>query len=310
MNEGLKVFLAVADERSFTRAASKLHMTQPAVSQHIRSLELDLGAHLIERNNRMIRLTRAGEIVDRHARQIVQTEEQMRRLVHDLASTIFGALHIGASYSIGEYILPVMLADFSKRHPGVDPHIEIGNTHSIASMVASRTLDVGLVEGSYSPNEVETEVLGADELILVARNGHPLVRDSFVTIADAEKECWIVREEGSGTREFSDRFLEDHHIFPERTMTFSSTQAIKEAVRSGLGISVLSALTLQMELELGLLQQIQLEGLPITRQLFIVTQPSAFQPKVVSAFSDFAKEHFSDLTHTRSLDHRKFIDET
>lgn len=299
MNEGLKVFLTVAEQGSFTKAAALLHLTQPAVSQHIRSLESDLGAHLIDRNNRMIRLTRAGEIVEEHARQIVQTEDHMRRVVAGLSNDIAGPLHIGASYSIGEYMLPAVLALFCRDNPQVEPTIEIGNTHDIASLVARGQLDVGLVEGTYSPAEVATQTLGEDQMILVANPDHPFLKDEHVTSSQLSTECWILREEGSGTREMSDRILQEQSILPQRTMTFSSTQAIKEAVRAGLGISVLSTSTVQMELELGMLREIQFEGLPITRTLFVVVRSSSFHPRVLTTFVEFTQEHFRQSGHNR-----------
>lgn len=295
MNDALKVFLSVVEHGNFTRAAESLHMTQPAVSQHIRALEQDLDACLIERTNRMVRLTRAGEIVHDHARRMVGIEDSMRRLVDDLSHTVGGPLRIGASYSIGEYMLPRIIAEFCRAFPGVLPDIEIGNTQHIGSLVSSRQLDLGFVEGHYAGQDVQTETLGEDTLILVGSHQHHLIARETVTASDVAGECWLVREEGSGTRSVTDSVLEQHQISPRRTMTFSSTQAIKEAVRTGLGISVLSIWTVQTELSLGVLQPINFSGMPIRRSLYVVTQKSGFQPKVVSSFAEFAKRHFDDV---------------
>lgn len=295
MNEALKVFLSVVEYGNFTRAAESLHMTQPAVSQHIRALEQDLDAYLIERTNRMVRLTRAGEIVHDHALRMVGIEDSMRRLVDDLSNTIGGPLRIGASYSIGEYMLPGILAEFCRVYPNVVPDIEIGNTQHIGSLVSSRQLDLGFVEGHYAGADVQTETLGEDTLILVGSQNHRLIETEVATASDIAEECWLVREEGSGTRSVTDNVLQQYQISPRRTMTFSSTQAIKEAARAGLGISVLSIWTVQTELSLGMLQPIHFSGMPIRRTLYVVTQSSGFQPKVVSAFAEFAQHYFDDI---------------
>jgi LysR family transcriptional regulator, transcriptional activator of the cysJI operon len=293
MNEALRVFLAVTDHGSFTKAADALHLTQPAVSQHIRSLERDLGAHLMERNNRIIRLTKAGEIVREHARLIIQTEAEMRHRVSELSTTVMGTLYVGASYSIGEYMLPVFLADFCKAYPGVEPKIEIGNTTSIAERVAARELDVGLVEGTNRRKEVETQILGTDQLILVGAPDNPLTDRTVVSETEIRDTCWILREEGSGLREVSDYILTEYGIHPARTMTFSSTQAIKEAVKSGIGISVLSLWSLQSELKLGTLRAINLIGMPVTRYLSILLPATMYQSKVANTFASFTKDNFA-----------------
>lgn len=296
MNEVLKVFVEVAQQLNFTRAAQRLHITQPAVSQHIRGLEEDLGAVLFDRTNRTVRLTRAGEVVYEHARRMLQTEQQMRRVIEDVSGAVRGPLRIGASYTIGEYILPSIVAEFWELYPDVEPHIEIENTHDVAEAVANRRLDLGLIEGSigslHGNSGINVEEIARDELVLIAGSRQPFAGNELVSPEELSKAVWIVREEGSGTREFTDRVFEAYGIRPRRMMTFSSTQAVKEAVQSGLGIALISAWTIRTELQLRTIRVVRFSASTLSRSLSLVTQPKTLEAHTAHLFSDFLRERF------------------
>lgn len=260
-------------------------MTQPAVSQYIRSLEETMDIRLLERTNKYVRLTKAGEIVYHHAKEIVGLYGRMHHLVNDLSHEASGKLSIGASYTFGEYVLPHMLARLLKDYPRIQPEVTIGNTAEIADLIISRQLDVGIVEGRFKENRTLTsQDFAEDRMIIVASSDHPLaVKTERIEWEELADLTWIIREEGSGTREAAESVFDRFSITPVRTMQFSSTQPIKEAVEAGLGVSLLSEWAVQKEIRYGALVQLSVEGLPFVRQFSIVTS-SPYQTKALQVF--------------------------
>ncbi|VDG89409.1 CysJI operon transcriptional activator [Lysinibacillus sphaericus] len=285
MDQALNVFVTVAEKKSFSRAAENLHMTQPAVSQYIRSLEETMNVRLLERTNKYVRLTKAGEIVYHHAKEIVGLYGRMHHLVNDLSHEASGQLSIGASYTFGEYVLPHILARLLENYPRIQPDVTIGNTAEIAELIMSRQLDVGIVEGRFKENrQLTTQAFSEDRMILVASADHPLsIKTTAIEWKELSEQTWIIREEGSGTREAVEAVFERYALTPVRTMQFSSTQPIKEAVEAGLGISLLSEWAVQKEIRYGELVQLPVKDLPFIRQFSIVTS-SQYQTKALKVF--------------------------
>ncbi len=292
MDVPLKVFVTVAEKRSFSRAAEELHMTQPAVSQYIRTLEENMGTRLLDRTNKYVRLNKAGEIVYHHAIEINGLYTRMQNLLGDLTNKASGPLTVGASYTFGEYILPHIIAKMIKLYPDIQPTITIGNTAKIASLVLSHQLDVGIVEGHFkNEQQLQIEEFAEDYIVVVASPEHPFGnRNGDVTMMELEKQTWILREEGSGTREAAEKAFQHFHISPESIMSFSSTQPIKEAVEAGLGISMLSQLSIQKEIRNGDLQVVNVKGMPFARQFSLVTA-SPFQTKALQVFINQLRQH-------------------
>lgn len=287
MDQQLRIFMKVVEKGNFSRAADSLHMTQPAVSQHIRTLEQSVGAQLLERTNKYVRLTKAGEIVYAHARDILGLYGRMQHLVDDLSNHAGGPLTIGASYTFGEYILPRIVAELKLMYPDISPSVTIGNTFSVAEQVRTGELDVGIVEGHpRDMKELRAEGLAEDRMVLVGSSLKP--------VKSLNAHTWILRETGSGTREASDDALERIGILPSQTLVFSSTQAIKEAVIAGLVISLLSRWAIRRELASGELKIIDVPQLPHIRQFSIVTG-SPFRTKALDVFLELLRER-RDLT--------------
>ncbi|GIP39348.1 LysR family transcriptional regulator [Paenibacillus sp. J31TS4] len=304
MEQQLKVFLTVAELKHFSLAAEKLHMTQPGVSQHVRQLERMLDATLLERSNRKVTLTKAGEIVYAHAKEIVRLQERMRHLVEDLSGTPSGPLSIGASYTFGEYVLPHLAAPFVRLYPHIEPAIQIGNTTQIAALVAGRQLDVGIVEGQVNQEGLTAEPLARDELLVILASGHPLAGEERLTARQLEEQMWIVREEGSGTRAMADRLFEELGIAPRR-MAFGSTQLIKESVEAGLGVSLLSAWTIQKELALGTVKALPVEGWAGERPFWLIRRASAYSTMAMELFGSYVK---AEAPRLRSNDFHPLAD--
>lgn len=284
MDQRLAAFVAVVEQKSFSAAGKVLHMTQPAVSQQVISLEKELGTRLLERNNRYLDMTDAGEIVYEHARQMLDLEERMRRYVSDLTQAASGTLTIGASYTIGEYLLPRALATFRQRYPLVMPAVTIGNTQHIAELVVARRLELGLVEGDVALPQAQARPLFEDRLTIVALPGHHLAGRRNITPDELARETWIVREEGSGTRAATDTFLADHALSSVVRLEFGSTQMIKEAVAAGMGISLLSRWATRREVAQRALVELSAQGTPCVRQFSTLTLRSRFQTRALEVF--------------------------
>lgn len=298
MDQQLLVFVTVVERENFSRAAEELLMTQPAVSQYIRLLEDNYGARLLERTSKYVRLTKPGEIVYHHAKEIISSYRRMDRLIGDLINHASGPLSIGASFTFGEYVLPYIIAKMQKSNPAILPTVTIGNTKDIANYMVEHQLDIGIIEGhSEKDLHMHIEDFAEDFMVVVASPQHPAVNEGKrLNVTDLVDEKWILREKGSGTREASDKIFEQNAIDPDYTMTFGSTQAIKEAVRAGLGISLLSRWAIQTELNNGDLHMIDVEGLPFTRMFSIVTT-SEFKTKAQQVFIELlnSSKEITDL---------------
>jgi len=294
MDHLLLVFIEVVEKKNFSRAAEELHMTQPSVSQQIQILEKNLGTKLLNRTNKFVELTKAGEIVYSHAKEITGLYKRMSTLVDDLIHEANGLLKIGASYTFGEYVLPHILAKCKQQFPNVTPSVQIGNTREIAQAVLMHHIDVGIVEGEYVHQNLFMETVATDELYIMSGVDHPLAKNKVVTYEQLEHETWIVREEGSGTREATDRLFEKLNIRPMKLVEFGSTQLIKEAVEAGLGISYLSDLTVKKEKLLKTIVLLSVEGTPIKRNFSILTEPIQLQTKSMQVFIALIQDFYKN----------------
>lgn len=290
MDQQLQVFVTVVEKQNFTRAAEELHMTQPAVSQYIRTLENNIGTRLLERSNKYVRLNQVGKIVYHHAKEILGLYTKMQTLVDDVINVANGPISIGASYTFGEYVLPYIIAKLQQTYPDIQPTVTIGNTTEIASLVDTNQLDVGIVEGHFKDQELTIEEFAEDQMVIVASSENILGGpEKSITISDLEKETWIVREKGSGTREATEKMFNRFGVLPAKLMSFGSTQPIKESVEAGLGISLLSKWAIQKELRNGELSVLNIKWLPFTRKFSIVTK-SQFQTKALEVFISLLRD--------------------
>lgn len=284
MDQHLQVFISVAKKKNFSRAAEELHMTQPAVSQYIRTLEDSIGTRLLERTNKYVRLNKAGEIVYHHAKEILGLYTNMQNLVDDLTNKANGPLSIGASYTFGEYVLPRIIAKMQETYPDIQPAVTIGNTSVIADLVSKHQLDIGIVEGHFKEKQLKIEKFAEDYMFVVSSPNHDLAHlQDYVDIDKLENETWIVRETGSGTKEATDKMFNRFNLSPAKQMNFSSTQPIKESVEAGLGITLLSQWAIQKELRNGDLKVLNIKGFPFSRQFSFVTK-SQFQTRALEVF--------------------------
>jgi len=289
----MKVFVTVVEQQHFSRAAELLNLSQPGVSQHIRNLEHEFGVQLLYRSPKHVQITQAGELLYSRAKQILSLYEEAKQEINELQNVVTGTLHVGASYTIGEFILPRVLADFAKQFPFVEIQVTIANTLQIQDGVRSNKLDIGLVEGEVSPSaELQVDAFMEDEMVIVARSDHALCKERLVTLDMLQDQVWIVREPGSGTRAYWERLIQQNALRVKRSYMFSSSHGVKEAVIEGLGIAMLSRFIVQKDL-LHHMGYNEIAMLPLssryTRQLSIVQSTKAISSKAMDKFRDRIK---------------------
>jgi len=284
MDQSLHVFITVVEQQNFTRAAEILHMTQPAVSSYIQNLERAMNVKLLERTNKFVRLNKAGEIVYQHAKDISRLYTRMENLVDDLKHSASGTLSIGSSYTYGEYILPHKIAYLLKSYPQLNPNIIIKNSNEIIELVMHNQIDVGIIEGEIKNEKVKITPFASDHLSITTASNHYLLNSEKISSFDLSQETWLIREEGSGTREMQEKFFKRLDFYPKKFMILGSTQAIKESIEAGLGISLLSHSVIKNELELGKLKFLDIEGFSIKRNFSLVTLIVKFQTRATEVF--------------------------
>lgn len=280
----LAVFHAVAQEGSVSRGAERLCVSQPAVSKQVRELEAALGVTLLDRLPRGVRLTAAGAVLAGYARRLFGVEAEAERAIVELKGLSQGRLTIGASLTIGVYLLPEILGAYQTRHPGIELSLEIANTHVIQQKLLENALDVALTEGFVKDSALEADVFRHDALVAIVPPDHPLLSEANVTAARFCAEPFLMREPGSGTREVIERALAEKGIAVRPQMSLGSTEAIKRAVAAGLGVAIVSGLALWTETDAGLLSVLPLSDLSITRPLHIVRLRGKSDSASVQAF--------------------------
>ena len=284
----LALFRAVAEAGGFSHAAEVVHISQPAISMQVAELEEALGTALFDRLPRGVRLTGAGETLLGYAQRIAALEDEAARAMRELRGLRRGRLALGASATIGSYLLPAVLGRFRRRHPAVELALTIDNTDRIKQRLLDRTLDLGLTEGILPDDAALTaQVFGEDELVVIAPPDDPLAarppdgrKPRAVTSARLCAQPMILREPGSGTRAVFERALAGcGGAVTNVALVLDSTEAIKRSVAAGLGLAVVSRLCVEAELAAGTLVAITVRGLRLRRPLYALTprgrQPSA-----------------------------------
>ncbi|MBU6161909.1 MAG: LysR family transcriptional regulator [Myxococcales bacterium] len=286
----LEIFLSIAEHEHVTNAARALGMTQSAASIALAELEKDLGVALFERLGRGLKLNERGRLLEREARFIVERLGSLSAIVREDADRVVGELHVGASSTIGIYLLPAIISRFVHRWPDATIKLEVGNSEQIREWLLSRHIDVGLVEGPVHDDQIEAESWLDDQLTVFASPDYPLDIDgNTVRWADISAERWILREDGSGTQEVFLRALETLGSTVRPYMTFGHTEAIKHAVEAGLGLGCLSRLTIERELQRGWLRAIDVTDLDLSRRLTIVSRKGCHPSRLRDAFLEEAR---------------------
>jgi LysR family transcriptional regulator, low CO2-responsive transcriptional regulator len=284
----LRTLLAVARHGSIGRAAAELFVTQPAVSASIAALERDLGVPLLAREGRGIRLTPSGETLARYAAECLALFEQGRDAAVAAAMPGRGRLRIAAVTTAGEYIVPPLLKAFHARYPEVEVFLEVGNRTMVLERLRDRQADLGVGGSPPEDGQIEGRPFLANPLAIVASPAHRLAGRTAVEPAELERETWLVREPGSGTRLRTEEYLARHELEPRRFLNLGSNGAVKQAVAVGLGITLISVQAVGLELDAGMLTRLAVRGTPLRRRWFLLTLKVGFLPGPAQAFLEFA----------------------
>lgn len=282
--EELKTFIRLCEIRNFTKTAESLSMSQPTVSLHIKNLEDEFQTQLIQRNSKQLNITPTGEILLECAKQITQLLEQTKQDIFEHHHKILGHLTIGASFTIGEYILPQLLAEIKKDYPNINLEVIIGNTDEIVEYVKLFKVDIGLIEGSTDEKSLYIYPFKQDELVVIAPIRHPLAKKETIIISDLHNEQWVAREDGSGTRANLNHFLHSNGLKVKSITTISSNQGVKELVRNGIGLSLLSKSVIEQDLKLGDIVILPLQNIKITRTFSYIYSPIMVKKSNVEIF--------------------------
>jgi len=273
MDTKLKVFCTVAETKSFTKTSQIVHLSQPAVSLQIQSLEEFFETKLFDKTGQQVSLTAAGKILYEHATHILDHYSDLHKEINKLTGTMKGAVAIGASTTLGNYILPRIITDFKRIHPKIKIKLRIGNTERIEDLMHSGFVDFGIVEGRASKSNTKSEKVISDQLTVIVHPKHPLTLKRNVSVLDLTREPFILREQGSGTRQHIEHFLERHGLYIRDLhvgLIMGSTESIKAAVEAGNGIAILSRWAVKKEVEDGRLKIINLREGGISRDLALI----------------------------------------
>lgn len=292
----LQVFHAVAKQLSFTKAAEVLFMTQPAVTFQIKQLEEHFNTRLFDRGHGRISLTPAGELVLAFAEKILGLSSEMDVRLAEMTGEVGGSLLVGASTTIAEFLLPRIMGEFKTSYPAVKPRLVVANSESIETRVAEHTLDIGFIESPTHQPNLQTEVCCEDEMQVVCSPKFPLARLKEVLPQNLVDHPFVSREPGSGTREFTEVYLQKHgidvsHLVP--VMELGSPLALLEVVETGLGYAIASRSSVINSLRLGSLVSIPLKP-RLVRKLSMVYPKEKFRSRLVTCFVTFAAERLKE----------------
>lgn len=287
----LRILKAIATEKNFTKAASSLYISQPSLSKQIKILEENLDTVLINRERSQISLTESGKIFLQYSERILVLCEESCRALIDLKNGERGNLTVGASQTIGTYLMPRILALFAQNYPQIDLKVQVDSTRSIATSMIRREIDIAIVGGEIS-NELQKKLtiqpFVYDELRLIIPNSHPFAKKQKITKEDLYCLDFITLDSTSTIKKFIDKILSQNEIRTHELKTIlqlNSIEGIKTAVSLGLGAAFVSSSSLEKEIKLNQIQILEIENLNINRQLSIVSNPESYKSKTFELFS-------------------------
>ncbi|OIP61500.1 MAG: LysR family transcriptional regulator [Nitrospirae bacterium CG_4_9_14_3_um_filter_53_35] len=290
----LKVFCSVAETKSFSKASKAMYLTQPAISLQIRSLEEQLGTKLFMRSNKSVSLTKTGEIIYKHAKKILSSYAAIEKEINEATGMVKGKLLIGASTTLATYYLPNIIVDFKKSYPDILIDFERGNTQTIIDSLLKAKIDLGMVEGEVKDQRLEVEKMDSDELLLIVCSTHPWADRRDISIHEIQDQPFIMREEGSGTRQVVESTLEKAGIYTDQlniVMYLGSTEAIKTAVENGLGVSILSGWAVQKEVRFKVLKALSFKDVRFKRDFSLIYHKKSFHTQPAEKFIELLKKY-------------------
>lgn len=285
----LRVFISVYKNRSFSKASKELYLTQPTISEHIKNLENDLKVKLFDRVGRAVIPTKDAEILFEQALEVTDKMEKIKEFLYEMRQTPSGNLLMGASSIPGTYIIPKILAEFKVKYPEISMSISISDSKKVMENLSNGHILIGIVGAKIFSHHIEFIPFMDDELVLVDRS---FIKKEQIMPEELYEYPFVLREEGSGTRREMERWLEQMKIKIERLKTvciLGSTDAVKEAVKNGLGVSILSMHSIKDELESRKLKLVKIAGLNMKRTFYIIKHKKRTLPFIYQILLDFLK---------------------
>ncbi len=286
----LRTFKKVADLNSFSLAAHELRLSQPSVSYQVKELEEALGLPLLDRLGKRVQLTEAGSVLYSYARRALDVLDEASVALEEIRGIKRGNLRVGASTTVGIYLLPAALGAFKKLHPGLVISLEIGTRARVQEQVLRSELDLAVIGPALKDPDLAILPFISDELVVVAPAGHQLTGRRGLVLQDLQEQPFVMREAASGSRWSLEKAARKAGAKLTVAMELGSNGAIKHAVESGLGLAVISRYACALELSSGRLVELEVRGFPIRRDWHIVHLRRRRLPSSVLAFIDFLKD--------------------
>ena len=288
----LAAFCAVVERRSFSQAAERLGVTQPAVSLQVRALEERLGQRLIDRSGRRVEPTEAGRRLYRNAQRLLQLEQQLIEDVRGDGGQLKGTLTIGASTGPGAHLVPLLLCEFQREHPDLRVALSISDTHAVIERVAERELELGIVGALRRHRSLDFEPLAVDEIVLAVPPGHASAGGQ-IGLDALRDETLVVMQEGAGVRQVVEEALRRSGLRLrglEPKLELGLQESVKSAVEAGYGVTFISSRAVESELADGTLARARVRGLEPVRQISLVRASGRVGTRLSEAFVAFARE--------------------
>lgn len=282
----LEIYYTVSKTLNMTQAAKELYISQPSISQVIKELEDDMGVKLFQRSGRRINLTREGEVFQKYCLRMLNLYRESQKAMEDLKELRTGNIRIGASATIGTYLLPDIIADFKRAYPGVNIELVIENTHMVCEEILKNSVDFGFVEGEIDNKELETRELWKDELVIISSPKHKW--EKSISLKELGEATLIQREEGSGSRKTYEGIM---GVRRENTFVFGGVEAIKRAVKKDLGVACISKLAIEDEEKRGELVVSRLKGKSIKRGLKLLSHRDREFSPLILKFIEFSEKY-------------------
>ncbi len=265
----MRIFESVARHSSISRAAAELHLTQPAVSMQIKQLEDQIGLPLLEQIGRRLFLTEAGQELRLHSQRFAAMNEELKAAMDQFRGLERGLLRLSV-VSTANYFLPRLIAEYTGRFPGVRLSLQVGNREDVLAAVTDNRTDLAITGLPPADADVTAQYFMDNPLVVIASPNHPLAGSEQISLQRLSSETLVLREPGSGTRAAMERAFADHGFDYRSGCELGTNEAIKQAVQAGLGLAVVSAQTIELELQTQRLVVLPVEGFPILRQWFVV----------------------------------------
>lgn len=289
----LEIFRNVVELKSFSKAAEAVFLAQASVSERIATLENTVGTTLLDRLGRQVVPTKAGEILYKHAVLLLDMKRAAAQEMQDFLGIKRGEIHIGGSTIPGEYILPKVVGLFRKKYPFISVMLTVADTKEIEGLVLEGNLELGVIGSRSSQKNLVHHELWQDELVLALPAEHRWSDKNEISVEELSEEPFIIREVGSGTLRIMEEYLQAYR--PDRTISLNivahlgTSTAVKEGIKAGLGVSILSSRAMETEIKAGILKTIKIRGLSMYRSFYLIRDKRRIMSPLCQAMLDFLK---------------------